>query len=1193
LPGSVHPKAQPQYDQGPVDASFTLGYITLIFKPSTDQQAALAQLLDAQQDRSSLQYHRWLTPEQFGDHFGLNGDDYTAVVSWIESHGLHLEGRARSRNWIAFSGSAAQVTSAFHTEIHRYIVQGESHFANATELQIPDALANVVSGIRGLNDFWMRPDPLPKFTNASGVHLLAPDDWATIYDVAPLYKMGIDGTGQRLAILGRSDMTQSYIDSFRGTFGLSPSQIETHLIGPDPGVTNAANEAALDLEWSGAIARNATIVYVYANNFFDAAQGAVDQNLAPVMSLSFGTCEPDGAAGYRSIAQQANAEGITWLASSGDSGPAACDPHGTFGGSTATAASMGFAVSIPASFPEVTAVGGTEFNEGSGQYWNSINTANDGSALSYIPERAWNDTPAGGGLLASGGGASVDFPKPAWQTGPGVPDDSARDIPDVSFNASGDHDGYMVVNSNGQRVTGGTSASSPSFAGVVALLNQYVVMQGLQSQPGLGNINPDLYRLARTTTNVFHDITQGDDIVPCVQGSPDCTTGSYGFTAGPGYDLATGWGSLDVFNFVTAWSTPGTQTTVTLSAQPNSTNLGDTVQLIAAVAGTASGTITFSTGNTVLGVVPLTPNGATLTVTGPVLPVGNTPVIATYSGDSNFNGSTGSTVVNVASVSSGSFVNVSISPNPAHQLESVTVTLTEENGVGTTITGWTINGTDRTSLIVPDFGTATLPPYGTLSAAFATTQALTIPGTRLYVFTGQDADGRTWSRQLTLTLVGSSTPEVVLSAAHIPIINPLTGQACQGSQLMIQEQNGLAVQLTRFLVDGQDMTSQISQQFGTTHLAPFGMLQTTFCGTAINYEVDGITQIGEPVTATLTTTTPSPPSNPIPLSNTPTAIKLAVPSAPGSAADIIPVSFAGTDLTVSVLPSNPATSWLTAMLQSALTGPQLLVTASSGNLPNGVYNATLLLEAPDAALQSVEVPVVFQVGASATMSIAGVTNGASFAPASGAPGMILSAFGTNLAPSVRQASSVPLPLNLGGVSVSVNGVPAPLYYVSSGQLNIQIPYETGAGPAVLGVNNNGQVTSYIFNIGPSAPGIFTDSNGALVPSSTGKPGDTLTLFITGDGDVSPVLATGASPFTATPLNLLPAPRLPLSITVGGVAAQVAFAGIPPGLAGVTQVNFVVPIGVASGVQPVVVTVGGIPSNAANITIAPQELQQSR
>jgi uncharacterized protein (TIGR03437 family) len=1185
LHGSVHPKAQAQYDQGAVDASMKIGYITLMLKQSPAQQASLEQLLEQQQDRSSPNYHRWLTPEQFGDQFGLSPSDYSAVVAWIESQGLHLEDQAHARNWVAFSGSAGQVARAFHAEIHRFVTVGQSHFANATELRIPAALDGVVSGVRGLDDFWKRPEPKPEFTTSSGVHQLSPDDWATIYDVTPLYKMGIDGTGQRLVILGRSDTNQSYVDAFRSMFGLPPSQIEMHLIGSDHGVTNAASEAALDLEWSGAIARNATIVYVNASNFNDAAQAAVDQNLAPVMSLSFSTCEPNGAAGTRAIAQQANAQGITWLVSSGDSGPAGCDPHGFFGATGGAPASLGLAVSIPASFPEVTAVGGTEFNEGSGQYWGT-NSASGGSAISYIPEVVWNDTAAGGGLLASGGGASIYFPKPAWQTGPGVPDDNARDIPDISFNASGDHDGYMVVNANGQRITGGTSASAPSLAGVVALLNQYVVTKGLQSQPGLGNINPDLYRLARDTTNIFHDITQGDNIVPCAQGSPDCTNGSYGFVAGPGYDLATGWGSIDVFNFVTAW--PAINASVTVTATPGSITLGDSVQLTATVssfrrAGTsANGTVTFSTGRTILGVAPLAANGlATLTVTGPVLPVGTATVLATYSGDNGANGAAGSVAVPVAPRSSGSSVLISITPNPAHAGQVVKVTLTEENDVGTTITGWTINGQDRFPLFAPDFGSTSLPAHGTLSATFATTPSEIFPVLRVYVFSGMDADGRTWSQQFTLTLVGTSVPDMVLSG--VSSAGP-SGQLCPWwQQLILQEQNGLEVQLTRFVVGGVDQTDQIVRLFGTTRLAPFGALQAVTCGTGGTYEIDGTTQIGEPVSATLTTSSSGPPANPGTLSVTPSAVTLSATAGVSSAKTNLSVNFTGTNLAISVFPFNQATSWLTTEFDPA--SRQVSVSASATGLSNGVYNARLVLQAADTMPQSVAVPVVFQVGASSTMSIGGVSNGASFEQAY-APGMILSVFGNQLAPSAQSASGFPLPLRLAGVVATVNGIAAPLYYVSPGQLNVQIPYETGAGSVVLGVNNNGQVASFIFTAAPSAPGIFMDSSGALVPSSGGKPGDTLTLFITGEGDVSPTLATGATPFSATPLSLLPTPRLPLSVTVGSVTATISFAGIPPGLAGVTQVNFVIPANVAPGVQSVVVTVGGVASSAVKLTVMP-------
>jgi uncharacterized protein (TIGR03437 family) len=1136
------------------------GYVTFSMKPSPNQQAALDRLLQEQQDPASPNYHRWLTPEEFGDRFGLSSGDYAKVLSWVESQGLHVENRARARNWVAFSGTEPRVRSA---------------------LKIPEAVSKLVSGIRGLDNF-SKPSasPAPELTNGAGTHFLSPDDWATIYDVTPLYSMGIDGSGQRIAIIGRSDMNQSYIDAFRARFGLPPTTIEQHLIGPDPGITNAAGEAALDLEWSGAIARKATIVYVYANTFNDAAQAAIDQNLAPVMSQSFGTCEPETSVGSRAMAQQANAQGITWMVSSGDSGGAGCDPHGFFNSTAGLMpASLGLAVSLPASFPEVTAVGGTQFNEGSGNDWNPTSAPTGGSALSYIPEVVWNETGAGG-LLASGGGASVYFPKPVWQTGPGVPNDNARDVPDISFSAAGMHDGYTVINANGNVVTGGTSAASPSFAGVVALLNQYVVSNGLQSAPGLGNINPALYRLAQNTTNVFHDITQGNNMVPCAQGSPNCTTGTLGFAAGPGYDQATGLGSLDVFNFITQWkSAAGSQpaaTTTTLTINPASITLGGTVQLTATVTpSAATGSITFAVGRTVLGSAALVNVAgvamATLTVTGAVLPVGNPTVKATYGGDGAFNGSTGSATVAVNAAASGSLVTISITPNPARGGQFLQVTLTEEAGVGTTITGWTINGVDNFFRFVTDFGSATLPPYGTLSSSFTSALLTVYPSSRLYVFTGVDSDGRPWTQQYNLTVgAPTGTPALTLSSAP----SPTSGCPWQ-QQLMLQEQAGIPVQLTKLLAGGADLTGQMQQLFGTTRLASLGSLQSSVCSPASGpppatetFEIDGTDQTGSPVSATVTTSLASPVASPGTVSKPTVALTFQSPTSSLS----LSLPDNSQPWSVSVFPSNLATKWLNVTPTSGAGSQQLAITASTTGMPLGVYNATLVFLTP----QVIEVPVTFSVGASPTTSIGGVANGASFQQAF-APGMILSVFGTQLARSTQAASGLPLPLSLAGVSATVNGIPAPLYYVSSGQLNIQIPYETGAGNAVLGVNNNGQVASFLFTVTPSAPGVFA------VPI-TGKPGDTVTLYLTGEGLISTLLATGATPFSATPLALLPQPDLPLTVTVGGIQATIAFAGIPPGLAGVTQVNFVIPPTVAAGTQPLVVKVGGVASSPVNLTV---------
>jgi uncharacterized protein (TIGR03437 family) len=1204
--GSLHPNAKPRYQRGRLDPSFRIGFVTVAMKPSPTQQADLERLLENQSDPSSPNYHRWLTPEQFGERFGLTPSDYAAVTAWLESHHLHIEGVARARNFVAFSGATRDIEITFQTEMHRYIVNGEQHIANSTPASVPASVGDLVGSIRGLDDFSRLPPAsvVPLYTGSTGAHQLAPGDWATIYDVSPLYAMGINGAGQRVGIIGRSDMTQSFVDAFRSQFGLPLNRIEQHLIGPDPGITNAAGEAALDLEWSGAIAPGATIVFIYAGNFNDAAQGAIDQNLATVLSQSFGTCEPETAVGNRIMAQQANAQGITWMASAGDSGAAACDPHGFFNETgNATTVSDGPAVSIPASFPEVTAVGGTQFNEAGGQYWSATNDVNGVSALSYIPEMVWNETGAGG-LLASGGGASLFFPKPVWQTGSGVPADNARDVPDISFSAAGNHDGYKVVNANGQVATGGTSASSPSFAGVVALLSQYLVSQGVQAQPGLGNINAELYRLGRTTTNVFHDITQGNNLVPCASGSSGCVNGELGFAAGPGYDQATGLGSVDVYNLVTQWNSSAAGTSMSLAATPSVAAFGSSVQLTAAVTpaspGSAvpTGTVTFITGSTVLGIAPLIGSGrigmATLTASGPVLPPGNTTVNAAYSGDPNFNSSTASVSVAVGPAASGSFVTVNIAPNPAHEGQFVRVSLTEEAGVPTTVTGWTINGNNDFPLFVTDFGTTALPAYGTLFTGITSATPAVIPSARVYVFTGVDASGRTWSQQKTLILEGPlQAPDIALLSASAAVQqNPAADPSCQWSQqLIVQENLGFAIELSRLFAGTSDWTSRIQQLFGTTHLAPFGMLQASVCwpGTSppppTTFEMDGTDQTGVPVTATFHATYTGPASSPATLSVAEKTVMLNVSAATASAGATLGVNLTGGGAwTVSILPGNPSTAWLTA--STAGSSGQVTLQASGTGLSPGVYNATLLIQAANAVPQFVEVRIVFLVGASSSISIGGVTNGASFQQAF-APGMILSVFGSGLAGSIAAAASLPLPATLGGVSATVNGVPAPFYYVSSGQLNVQIPYETGTGPAVLGVNNNGQVASFVFPVTPVAPGVFTDFSqaSALVPYPTGKRGDTLLAFITGEGEVSPALPDGATPFIATPLSLLPQPLLPVTVTVGNVNAPIAFAGIPSGLAGATQINFLIPPDAPLGLQPVVVTVGGVASPAATVTVS--------
>ncbi len=583
LPGGVTPIARPEFDRGSVNAALPMRGMRLVFSLTPAQQKSLETLLEQQQDRTSANYHHWLTPEQYAERFGVSAIDIQRAATWLRQQGFREVTASRSRIWIAFGGSAAQVESAFRTSIHQYVVNGGAYYANTTDPSLPSALRGAVQGITGLNDFRPRPRGIvvhPDFTSElSGKHFLAPDDFATIYDLHGLYASGITGAGQTIAIMGQSDLStdtnhgnQYDVVTFRQVSNLPPANLQVVLVpgDQDPGVVaNDVDEANLDVEWSGAIARDASLIYVNSQNaLFNAMPYAIDQDLAPVISISYGLCEASLNSSeintLMTVTQQANAQGQTLVASSGDSGPADCD-FTTDPKNPVKIATHGYAVDVPASLPSVTGMGGTEFSEGDDtgatQYWSGTNNSNNGSALSYIPEMVWNDTVENGFLAASGGGVSKLFPKPAWQNGVGVPPDGKRDVPDLAFSASADHDGYLICSQsscvNGYRksdqtltVIGGTSVAVPTFAGVVTLIVQ-------NTNDPQGNVNPYLYSLAATSPIAFHDTTTGDNMVPCAAGSTDCPpSGMIGYSAGPGYDLTTGWGSVDAGALVAAWNGP-------------------------------------------------------------------------------------------------------------------------------------------------------------------------------------------------------------------------------------------------------------------------------------------------------------------------------------------------------------------------------------------------------------------------------------------------------------------------------------------------------------------------------------------------------------------------------------------------------------------------------------------------------------
>lgn len=724
LQGNVAPRVLAAEDRGLAPADAPLTSMALRFSMTSTQQAALEQLLVDQQNPASPRYHQWLTPEQFRAQFGLGADDIARVTSWLSSQGFTVTEVGRGGTFVRFSGTVAQAQRAFGTEIHAVTLRGEAHLANVTAPSLPQALAAVTTGISGLNDF--RPHPhhrqstiqapelsgpavtaRPMFTSSlSGNTYMAPGDFYTIYGETGLLSSSINGTGITIAVMGQTDIQLSDIAAFRSASGLSATAPTVKLYGTDPGTPSQDDltEASLDVEWSGAAAPGAAILYVNSTNAVDGSlTEAIDNNLAPIISISYGDCESDlgvsNLAFYSQILQQASAQGITVTAASGDSGATDCD----FNTAVATG---GLAIDFPASSPQVTGVGGTEFNEGAGTYWSATNGTNSGSALSYIPEVVWNDDNSGG-LYSSGGGSSLYFSKPVWQTGSGVPADSSRDLPDVSLNASPAHDPYLICiggsctsgyrNASGSlQVVGGTSAGAPSFAGLLALVEQ-------KTGGRLGNANPVLYALANSTYagSVFHDVVAGTNASPCQTGSPNCTTGLEGYSATANYDLATGWGSVNAMNLVMDWSlvTPLAVTTgarpsfTNVSGNANSVSAGTAVSLTATVISatstttpTPTGSVQFTVDNVAVGsTVALNGSGvATYSLSTTGLTSGSHTVQATYNGDTTYAGSKGAFKLNVTSASAADFT-----------LTPSTATVTVKSGQaaqGLTLTVAAVNG---------------------------------------------------------------------------------------------------------------------------------------------------------------------------------------------------------------------------------------------------------------------------------------------------------------------------------------------------------------------------------------------------------------------------------------------------------------------------------------------------------------------
>lgn len=1205
--GQVHPLAGARFDQGAVDPALRMNSMMVMLRPSAAQQNDLDRLLADQQNPSSPLYHQWLTPAAFGDRFGLSTSDLSQVVGWLAREGFAVRESAPGRNWIAFSGTASQVSRSLHTEIHRFQVEGETHFANITDPSVPESLADVVSGFIGLNNFQLQSMARlvgPEY-NVGTSHYLAPEDFSTIYNLGPLYQAGIDGTGQSIAIVGQSGVLLTDLRAFRSRYGLPANDPVMLLVGgTDPGFNGAQIEGNLDLEWAGAIAPKAKITYVYGTSAFTAMISAVSLNVAPIISVSYGGCEVGYRTSYyRSIGQQANAQGITILVASGDSGAAGCDAQGV-----ATFAAGGRSVDFPAVLPEVTAVGGTQFVEGSGTYWNTTNSSNLGSALSYIPEAAWNESTDAQGLLATGGGTSLYYPRPVWQNAPGVPNDAFRHVPDISLSAAL-HDAYILYYQGSTGAVGGTSASAPSMAGIVALINQYVVSQGLQTKAGLGNINPQLYRLARSAPAIFHDIVASDNVVRCQQGSPDCGTGSFGYPAAAGYDQATGLGSVDANALVTQWNTQTAAVSVLVTATPAVGTVNDVGQVTATVAALnggalPTGSVQFSYNGIPLGSGTLDNSSGqnSVTVSFPLsqlLITGTATIYAEYSGDAAFSSGGGSARIQVR-IPAGAAAILASAPNTVWPNDfpdaqglswQTTISLSELAGVPAIVTGLTIDG--QAQPLAQYFPSQAIPAGRSLSASF-TFRNLTPPVTRTFVFTGVDAFGLSWSRQVIVSYFPlPNFQNFRLTATPLVVTQNLAADpSCQWAvQLNVDDLGGENTSMNFLAAGNVIRTGEIPAIFGTPRNDAFGGQQGVLCFAGITPPASDVIEIDrtDGVAQEVLVSFAGPPASPTVLSATPAILSMATQGTSTVAQTSLAVGIADKTQTwtASVFPANRTTSWLT-LSQSSGTGPATIkLTANGAGFEPAAYRAMITIQSPNAVPQVVNVPVMFVLGGNGNAVIAGIVNSASFQPAL-SPGSLASIFGTNLAntfTTLSASSSSPLPFVSGGVSVTVNGLNAPLAYVSPGQINLQIPYRAGAGPAVLSVNNNGNVAGFQFTLAPTAPAVYMDANGVPLGGFAVGPGGTSALYLNGAGDITPATKSGF-PSTTSSVSGSAKPLLPLSVTVGGQQAFLTFVGIPAGLIGTMQVNYTLPPGVTPGVQTVVVTVGGASSPQANITVGP-------
>ena len=794
LAGSRPPRAAAVDDLGAVPSTLQLHGISLLFSRSAAQQAALDALVAAQQNPASPLYHQWITPDQYAAQFGVANSDIAAAESWLEQQGFSIDSVSRSHNRILFSGTAAQVASAFGAPLHYYLVAAtalqpaEKHFAPSADLTLPSALASSVLSIGNLSDFHLLPHILrtpqaaqPRFTSSqTGSHYLTPGDLATIYDITPAYNSGYTGSNQSIAVIGQSAINLTDISNFQTAVNI-PGKTPIIVLVPDSGTSEVyadgdEAESDLDLEYSSTIAKGAQVYFVYTgnnNNFgaFNSIEYAVDEKIAPIISSSYGDCEPNlGQSSYTELnatLEQAASQGQTVVSAAGDSGSTDC-----YGEYKTAAQNEQLAVDFPASSQYVTGVGGTEFPSadigiGNNTYFDAQSSTDIvSSAKSYIPEMVWNDDVAATAdscnakvpvadcdpVASGGGGVSIFTAQPSWQTGTiagvAVPNNGKRMVPDIAMTASPFNaplafctsdstfweSGQKASCTNGLRdsssgdltVGGGTSFEAPTFSALVAIINQ------AKNSTGQGVLNSTLYSLAATSAyaTAFHDITSGGN--QCLSGTSYCASpGTTDYPATTGYDEASGLGSIDFFNLLNAWpnstgsSLLASSITLTAATITPASGAADTITItVAPVTSTTlvpSGSISLAVDGGPSATIPLTNGVATYSFSSTTL--GAHVLTATFPSDTVFAASTATLTLNVGGSSTPGYFNVTVgSPSmtvtPGGSATG-TLTLTPSGGFTGTVT-LTSSGLPLDACLVVS------PASASITSAAAATASYTI-----------------------------------------------------------------------------------------------------------------------------------------------------------------------------------------------------------------------------------------------------------------------------------------------------------------------------------------------------------------------------------------------------------------------------------------------------------------------------------